>query len=60
MMFQNDRKSPDRLQEITLSIIDNRECQKKYWLITKITDDVICTFTKYGEGMCYVSIIHQL
>ena len=59
-MFQNDRKSPDRLQEIALSIIDNRECQKKYWLITKITDDVICTLTKYGEGMCYVSIIHQL
>jgi len=42
--------SPNALQEIELKIITNEECKasRKY-----VCSSHICTFTNFGEGMCY-------
>ena len=51
------------MQEINLTVIDNEKCKKEVSKVaTKdtITDNHICTFTKFGEGICYVSYLNQL
>ena len=53
------KDTPDRLQEIDLKIIDTNECQEKI-SFASVTDDQICTFTKIGEGACFVSITYSL
>ena len=48
------KKLSDSLQEIDLKVIDTNECQEKVRL--QITDNRVCTFTKWGEGICDVSV----
>ncbi|XP_012272593.1 chymotrypsin-1 [Orussus abietinus] len=41
---------PNKLQHITLSVIDQRECLNTS---LRVTDDNICTLNKKGEGACH-------
>lgn len=50
--FQFKGLMPNRLQEIALKVFSIEKCKLSSSLVT---DNHICTLTKRGEGVCYVS-----
>nr|XP_003700879.1 PREDICTED: chymotrypsin-1-like [Megachile rotundata] len=52
-MVHLDENLPDRLQYINLQIENQQKCREKiYDLHIAVVKSHICTFTKYGEGVC--------
>lgn len=47
---------PTILQKIDTKSITNDECQEAFESMVNIHFGHVCTFTKVGEGICFVSI----
>ncbi|XP_043470354.1 serine protease 38-like [Leptopilina heterotoma] len=54
--LQYQGQQPNRLQYLKSKVFDHKACVKRYAgvsFLPPITDTQICTFTKFGQGLCH-------